>query len=413
MNSTKYISVSNALENLEDQVSTENYNTIRSFINEAAAEGIGDSQQERQIYALKTVLNKFAPECFTLDGASEQELKNIVAELNRSDYAESTKAKIRGTLKKFYKVQNGGNEHPEKVEFFSVHTSRKEENTISREDIFTKDELRDLMRNFSNTRDRAFTITLYETAARPGELLNCSIGDFTTNGKGDFVYLEGSKGTPDRTNQLVRAGRTLREWIAHHPLGGEMGDIEDPSAPLWVKKEQQMCKKCGERVTQHDGSCSYEPDLREEMSYQAYRRRFKTACEKAGIPENKRRPYNLRHTRLTEVATFMGYEQLNKFAGWVPGSGRAKVYVHLNNDDVNKAIRDKYNVETDEEDRDQSTECPFCGTSNEPQFSECRDCGRPLSLEKQSDKEDKQEVLERLAELDEKGVLEKLEQLEE
>jgi integrase len=315
-------------------------------------------------------------------------------------------------LKKFYKVQNGGNEHPEKVEFFSVHKSRKEENTISREDIFTKEELRELMRNFSNTRDRAFTITLYETAARPGELLNCSIGDFTTNGKGDFVYLEGLKGTPDRTNQLVRAGRTLREWIAHHPLGGEMGDIDDPSAPLWVKKEQQMCKKCGERVTQHDGSCSYEPDFREEMSYQAYRRRFKSACEKAGIPGNKRRPYNLRHTRLTEVATFMGYEQLNKFAGWVPGSGRAKVYVHLNNDDVNKAIRDKYNVETEVEEEDQSNTCPFCGTSNEPEFSECRDCGRPLSLEEQSKKEDKQEVLERLAELEEKGVLEKLEQLE-
>jgi integrase len=412
MSSTQYVSVSNALENLEDQVSTENYNTIRSFINDAAAEGIGESQQERQIYALKTVLKKFAPEDFTLDGATEQELKNIVADLNRSDYAESTKAKIRGTLKKFYKVQNGGNEHPEKVEFFSVHKSRKEENTISREDIFTKEELRELMRNFSNTRDRAFTITLYETAARPGELLNCSIGDFTTNGKGDFVYLEGLKGTPDRTNQLVRAGRTLREWIAHHPLGGEMGDIDDPSAPLWVKKEQQMCKKCGERVTQHDGSCSYEPDFREEMSYQAYRRRFKSACEKAGIPGNKRRPYNLRHTRLTEVATFMGYEQLNKFAGWVPGSGRAKVYVHLNNDDVNKAIRDKYNVETEVEEEDQSNTCPFCGTSNEPEFSECRDCGRPLSLEEQSKKEDKQEVLERLAELEEKGVLEKLEQLE-
>jgi integrase len=412
MSSTKYIDVSNAIENLEDEVSTENYNTIRSFINEVAAEGIGESQQERQIYAFKTLLNKFAPEDFTLDGATEQELKNIVAELNRSDYAESTKAKIRGTLKKFYKVQNGGDEHPEKVEFFSVHNSRKEENTISREDIFTKEELQDLMRNFSNTRDRAFTITLYETAARPGELLNCSIGDFTTNGKGDFVYLEGLKGTPDRTNQLVRAGRTLSEWIAHHPLGGEMGDIDDPSAPLWVKKEQQMCRKCGERVTQHDGSCDYEPDLREEMSYQAYRRRFKVACEKAGIPENKRRPYNLRHTRLTEVATFMGYEQLNKFAGWVPGSGRAKVYVHLNNDDVNKAIRDKYNVETEEEEEDQSTACGFCGTSNESQFSECRNCGRPLNLKQKSEKEDKRDVLERLAELDEKGVLEKLEKLE-
>lgn len=128
--------------------------------------------------------------------------------------------------------------------------------------------------------------------------------------------------------------------------------------------------------------------------------------------ENKRRPYNLRHTRLTEVATFMGYEQLNKFAGWVPGSGRAKVYVHLNNDDVNKAIRDKYNVEAEGGEEDQSIECAFCGTSNEHHFSECRECGRPLSLEKQSKQEDKQEVLERLTELDEKGVLEKLQNLD-
>ena len=411
MSSTKYISVSNALENLEKQVDQENYEAIYSFINEVAAEGVGESQQERQIYSLKTVIKKLSPHGFRLEGATESELKNVVAQINRSDYAESTKAKFRGSLKKFYKIQNGGKEHPEKVDFFKVHNSRKE-NTVSRDDLFTKENLMDLMKSFGNTRDRAFTLTLYETAARPGELLNCSIGDFTTNGKGDFIYLEGLKETPDRTNQLVRAGRTLREWIAHHPLGGEMGDIEDSSAPLFVKKEQQKCRNCGERKGDHNGGCRYRPDLKDEMSYQAYRRRFKDACKEADIPENKRRPYNLRHTRLTEVATFMGYEQLNKFAGWVPGSGRAKVYVHLNNDDVNKAIRDEFNVEAEDDEEEKMQECSFCGTANQPQHSECRNCGRPLSLEKQETKQEKQEVLERLAELDEKGVLEKLERLE-
>ena len=410
MSSTTYISVSNALQNLEEQVDEENYQSIYSFINEVAAEGIGESQQERQIYSLKTVIMKFSPQGFKLDGATESELKNVLAQINRSDYAESTKAKFRASLKKFYKVQNGGDEHPEKVDFFSVHKSRKE-NTVSREDIFTKEEIKALLRNFGNTRDRAFTLSLYETAARPGELLNCSIGDFTVNGKGDFSYLEGLKGTPDRTNQLVRAGRTLREWIAHHPLGGEIGGIEDSSAPLFVKKEQQNCRNCGEKKGDHGGGCSYEPDLKEEMSYQAFVRRFKEACERAGIPENKRRPYNLRHTRLTEVATFMGYEQLNKFAGWVPGSDRAKIYVHLNNDDVNQAIRDEYNVEAEEDEEEKMKKCGFCGTENQPQYSECRQCGRPLSLEDEADKEEKQDVLERLTELEEKGVLDKLDQL--
>ena len=147
------------------------------------------------------------------------------------------------------------------------------------------------------------------------------------------------------------------------------------------------------------------------MNYDGYLRRFKDACDRADIPENKRRPYNLRHTRLTAVATFMGYEQLNKFAGWTPGSDRAKVYVHLNNDDVNKAIREEYGL-TNTEDTEQKVECPFCNTVNQSEHTECRNCGRPLSLEAKSKKEDKQEILERLSDLEESGVLEKLETLE-
>jgi integrase len=255
-------------------------------------------------------------------------------------------------------------------------------------------------------------MVLYESGARPGEVLSRNLADFTSNGKGDFIYLEGLKGTPDRTNQLVRAGRTVREWISQHPLGGEMGDIEDPAAPLWVKTEQQTCDNCGKIPHHHDDeSCSYQPDLADRVNYDGFLRRFKKACERADIPDNKRKPYNLRHTRLTEVATFMGYEQLNKFAGWKPGSDRAKVYVHLNNDDVNRAIRDQYGLST-EEDGEDGVECPFCGAENQSQHSECRTCGRPLGLEQESTQQKKQEVLERLAELDEQGVLDKLMQLD-
>jgi len=412
MSTTEYVNVKRSIQNLKDEVDRENYEAVHDFINHCAAEGIGDSQQQRHIYSLKTLLKKFSPEDFQLRGATEQELKMVLGEINRSSYAEATKAKFRAALKKFYKVENGGKDHPEKVDFFSVHNGNRNGSNVSRDDLFTDQELKELFRGFNNVRDRAFTKALYETAARPGELLNCSIGDFTANGKGDFIFLEGLKGTPDRTNQLVRAGRTLREWLANHPFGGEMGDIDDSSAPLWVKLQQQRCKKCGDSFHRHRDSCEYVPDKRDKMNYPAYRRRFKDACEEADIPENKRRPYNLRHTRLTEVATFMGYEQLNKFAGWVPGSGRAKVYVHLNNDDVNKAIRDEFNVEAEEDEEEKMKECAFCGTENQPQHTECRNCGRPLSLEKEQSKEEKQEILERLNELDEKGVLEKLENLE-
>jgi integrase len=343
-----------------------------------------------------------------MKGATKSELKQMMAAVNRSDYAESTKVKFKTAVKKFYRIQNGGHEQPEKTRFFKVG---KESSSISREDLFTEDELKRLFRNFSNVRDRAFTMILYESAARPGELLSRNIADFTSNEKGDFIYLEGLKGTPDRTNQLVRSGRTAREWLIQHPLGGELGNINDKSAPLWVKTEQQECTQCGEIPQRHETGHEYEPDMRDRVNYSSFYRRFKAACEKAEIPENKTRPYNLRHTRLTEVATFMGYEQLNKFAGWKPGSDRAKVYVHLNNDDVNEAIRDKYGL-SGPEDGNQTSECPFCGAENEKGHSECRQCGRPLSLKNKTEQEEKQNVLERLAELEEKGVLEKLEKLD-
>ena len=74
MSSTKYVNVDNSLKNLQNQVSTKNYEIIQAFINDVAAEGVGESQQQRQIYAFKTVLTKFAPQGFTLEDASEQEL---------------------------------------------------------------------------------------------------------------------------------------------------------------------------------------------------------------------------------------------------------------------------------------------------------------------------------------------------
>ena len=40
--------------------------------------------------------------------------------MNMSDYAEATKRTMRATVKKLYKVENGGHEHPEKVRFVSL-----------------------------------------------------------------------------------------------------------------------------------------------------------------------------------------------------------------------------------------------------------------------------------------------------
>mgnify|MGYP002760331869 FL=1 len=65
------------------------------------------------------------------------------------------------------------------------------------------------------------------------------------------------------------------------------------------------------------------------------------------------------------------------------------------------------------EEEDGSVECSFCGAENSDVYSDCRNCGRTLSLEDESTREEKQSVLERLEELEEEGVLEKLQKLDE
>lgn len=94
MSSTQYVDVERQLNNLEGELHPTNIEAIHDFINHQAAEGISEVQQERQIQSFKTLLKKFAPEGFRLRGASERELKELMARMNRSDYADATKHKF-------------------------------------------------------------------------------------------------------------------------------------------------------------------------------------------------------------------------------------------------------------------------------------------------------------------------------
>jgi len=147
MSTKKYVNVPKQLQNLEDsELSTVNVDAIQGFIDECAAEGLSEVRQSRLITALKSLVLNFSPPDFQLKEASEDDLKKLIACLNRSDYADSTKHTMRATVKKFYKIENGGNEHPEKVDFFKASASKT--STVSRDDLFTKKELKRLFQGF-------------------------------------------------------------------------------------------------------------------------------------------------------------------------------------------------------------------------------------------------------------------------
>jgi hypothetical protein len=96
MSTTEYVDVQQALDGLAaSDIPPANIDVIEDFINHQAAEGIAEVSQDRQIRAFKTSLTTFVPDDFRLRGASESELKEILAAMTRSDYADGIKHKFR------------------------------------------------------------------------------------------------------------------------------------------------------------------------------------------------------------------------------------------------------------------------------------------------------------------------------
>jgi len=106
------------------------------------------------------------------------------------------------------------------------------------------------------------------------------------------------------------------------------------------------------------------------------------------------------------VSQFMSNQQLCRFAGWRPSSGQFEVYVHLTDNDVNSSIREHYGLGMRAEAA--VINCRICGARNPANSSECRNCLRPLSLKAQTKLENLSDAVKIIAELREKGTLEKV-----
>ena len=385
-------------------LSTTNKQAILEFIDHCAAEGLTRSQQRKHLYSFWAVLGKFAPKGFELRDAPEEQLKVIMAAIYRSEYAEWTKVMFGQTLNKFYRIENDGIV-PKKCRF--IRTSPKRHRPVRREDLYTKEEVEAIFRSANSIRDLALFQMFYETGARPAEVILARIGDVTFD-RGDRVFIHSIKNTPDRTIQLVEAGSALRQWIKRHPKGGNPHNPVDPSAPLWIKLEQNRCENCGVEPNQHanHGCSNYVPCEIERMKYAGVDRCFKKACKRAGVNKRNNKLYNFRHTRITEACMFMSHEQLCKFAGWAPGSDRVMVYSHLISEDVNQAIREHYGIGA--ADTVEPVACPTCGQMNPVDTPECRRCKRPLNLKSATELDEVRDAVRFIAELKEQGQLDAL-----
>ncbi len=339
---------------------------LRRFVEEQASVGLSEY---RQLWYL-THLVPFAEELGEafLDPAEEQ-IRELVAAVNRSQLAEWSKRNKRTALKRFYKWHLGRDEeYPPCVRW--VKTKGGNHKRTLPEDLLSKDEIRALIEAAVNPRDRALIALLADGGLRIGEALNLRVKDVHPDKHGAYLTVPTGK-TGARRVRLIESVPHLAVWRRVHPLR------DDEEAPLFCYLSAQDPGEGETRRTRGHARG-------DSLQYAAARKALRDAAARAAVDPKKVKPHNFRHTRATILAKTVAEAPLEAQMGWVHGSQMARIYVTLSGRDVDEAILRSHGIEMEDEGKTRVSplrKCPRCGEFNEAEGRFCQACGMALARE--------------------------------
>jgi site-specific recombinase XerD len=342
----------NAIRNLKanKDISDANKQTILKFLRDLESQNVGVPRQTKYLFTLPVIAKKL-PKNF--EDATIDDIKTIVAEINRSTYSDWTKSDFRVALKKFYRWLRDSpkGETPKEVAWITVGNSKKQ---ILPEELLTEDDVAKLAAAAENSRDRAFVLALYESDARIGELLNLRRKHVIFDQYGAILMLAGKTG--DRRVRTILSGPALAQWMSDHP------NKDDPESPVWLV--------IGDR------------NHAQPLMYESARLILRRLAKRAGV-KKKVNPHIFRHSRSTILASNLTEAQLKQFAGWTSSSKMPGRYVHLSGRDVDAALLRMHGLGKGEEKQAVLTVqvCPRCEQKNDSLMRFCAKCGLALKVE--------------------------------
>jgi integrase len=332
---------------------------FRRFIDSCEAEGLS-KHRIMTYYRMLRIIGRNSD--FILDKKATKEdierLMRAVRKLNYSPYSVET---VKAILKKYYRWLFGLSSNdslPDCVKWIKGETPPQE---LKKEDLLTEEEVGRIISASNSIMGRALVSVFYEGALRPLELLSMRIRDITFGPQDIKVYVRGKmkKKQGDRAIFLIRSCPLLKEWIEHHPFN------KDPDYPVWIINKNQAYK---------DKKLFGNP-----LSSIAFYRLIAKLVKKAQI-ERKVWPYLFRHSRATQLYKELGEAMAKKFLGHSPDSRMARVYNHLNEEDVRDALLQNHGIKKREQVSDSLT-CQRCGHINRYGALLCSHCGMALTTD--------------------------------
>ena len=224
--------------------------------------------------------------------------------------------------------------------------------------VITQGEVDLLVASCDNARDKAIFSLLYDTGIRIGELLTLRIKDVAFDDYGMKILVTGKTG-PRMVRAIGDSVGYVKGWINVHP------DQFNEDSILFCMMG----------------------NANEELNHYAVYTMFKKVKKRAikiGFPQNKRiNPHKFRHNRATELASKVKGPVLEKEMGWIPSSRMTRVYVHLSDEDADRAILEAQGVKVEKriEPMRKARICLYCKSPNPAIGKYCLQCGRPLDYD--------------------------------
>ena len=298
-----------------------------------------------------------------MEEASEEDAREWIR-LLRGSRSASTVDLYAALLRRFYRWLG--------KPVFDFWRRARSRNNSEKQKLIPREKIEELFRQTSSIKIKALLGVLWEGALRSAEARFLRIRDVTFERELALLRVNGKTG--QRTVPIYKTAPWLHMWLEQHPLRN------DPDAYVFIVAPWKPYP--------------YASNSLEQM--------VRRLGEKVGV--QGLHPHMLRHTRLTELAKLITEQELKLFAGWIPDSKMASVYVHLSGRDVKDAIMKVYGLR--EEERREEAEnmkpvvCPRCGTPNPHQAKACFKCALilddRLALEVMREKQQAEDILLRV-----------------
>jgi len=243
------------------------------------------------------------------DKWKREDVEKVMRKVHGMDYKPWTVEAYKTTLKVFFRWLNGLDKSDPTPRLVSWLTRETPKNWLRREDLLTKEEIKQMISAEKTLLGKAL-ISILSSGPRPSEVLSIKISDVSDEGKYIKAYVRGKmlKKTGERAIFIgffvEGLDDIVRNWIKYHP-------DKRPGSKLF-------------------------PGLYNENMIGIVKR----ASKRAGI-KRKVWPYLFRHTYGTWCYGNYNSAHARRLMGHTAGSKMEGVYCHLNEDDIINVLTGK------------------------------------------------------------------------